>query len=40
MRRWINVNTSSTKGSWLRKACRKIFDGYLLGRQYLAWPSG
>ncbi len=40
MRRWIQASKTTTKGSWLRKTCRKIFDGHLLGRQYLVWPSG
>ncbi len=40
LRRWLQNSKSNTKGGWLRTVCRKMFDGHLLGRQYLEFPSG
>ena len=38
-RRYLENSKTSTKGSWLRKMCRIMFDGHLIGRYYLQWPG-
>ncbi len=38
-RRYLEHSKTSTKGSWLRKMCRIMFDGHLIGRYYLTFPG-